>query len=384
MDKPNSSWISQGAKSLCGGLVGLGFLLLPSLAAASPPFLPPMVSAFVFSTIPSNGDLNPYGVAFVPPGFPGGNLNPGDVLVSNFNNSLNQQGTGTTILRVQLTPQAPNPQTSTFADTSTLMPPVIGLTDALGAISQGFVFVGSVFTNKGDVTSVARGPLVVLDDSGAEADRIPASDLNGPWGLAINSRDPSKVQVFVSNVFDGTISRIDFSFPAPGKIEHSNITQIASGYSHKLDSMAVVIGPAGLVYDQSEDILYVAGEDDDKIFAVSNASTTTDQGTGRVIFADPNRLHGPMGLSFAPNGNLIVANNDSINPDKNQPSELVEFTIRGKFVREISIDPNLDGPFGIAFAQFNGLDELPFVNDNNNTLTVWNFQQRRADDMGNQ
>src|SRR5713226_3800392 len=50
------------------------------------------------STIPSNGDRNPYGVTFIPHGFPGsGTLKPGDILVSNFNNSANLQGTGTTI-----------------------------------------------------------------------------------------------------------------------------------------------------------------------------------------------------------------------------------------------------------------------------------------------
>ena len=53
------------------------------------------------STVPSNGDLNPYGVAFVPSGFPeGGRLSPGDILVSNFNASSNLQGTGTTIVRI--------------------------------------------------------------------------------------------------------------------------------------------------------------------------------------------------------------------------------------------------------------------------------------------
>src|SRR5947209_3024775 len=58
------------------------------------------------STVPANGDVNPYGVAFVPASFPGGGvLNPGDVLVSNFNNSKNLQGTGTTIVRVTPTNQ---------------------------------------------------------------------------------------------------------------------------------------------------------------------------------------------------------------------------------------------------------------------------------------
>jgi hypothetical protein len=67
-----------------------------------PGFLPSPIQTA--STIPANGDVNPYGVAFVPLGFPGGILNPGDVLVSNFNNSQNLQGTGTTIVRI--TPQA--------------------------------------------------------------------------------------------------------------------------------------------------------------------------------------------------------------------------------------------------------------------------------------
>jgi hypothetical protein len=64
------------------------------------PFLPRLV---VSSTIPANGDLNPYGVAFVPQNFPGGgSIEAGDVLIANFNNLNNVQGTGTTI--VKLTP----------------------------------------------------------------------------------------------------------------------------------------------------------------------------------------------------------------------------------------------------------------------------------------
>src|SRR5579864_3985784 len=53
------------------------------------------------STVPANGDVNPYGVAFVPEGVArGGKLHAGDVLVSNFNNSNNLQGTGSTIVAI--------------------------------------------------------------------------------------------------------------------------------------------------------------------------------------------------------------------------------------------------------------------------------------------
>jgi len=56
------------------------------------PFLPLQVS-----TAPANGDLNPYGLVFVPAVFPsGGVLKPGQMLVSNFNGT-SLQGRGSTL-----------------------------------------------------------------------------------------------------------------------------------------------------------------------------------------------------------------------------------------------------------------------------------------------
>src|SRR5579862_8888123 len=52
------------------------------------------------------GDVNPYGIAYVPPGIVAGKqslVNSGDLLVSMFNNAQNVAGTGTTITRI--TPQ---------------------------------------------------------------------------------------------------------------------------------------------------------------------------------------------------------------------------------------------------------------------------------------
>jgi hypothetical protein len=367
------------ARAVCAAVAAMVLMCLSTTAAAQP-FLPHVQTSFVFSTIPANMDVNPYGVAFVPPGFPGGHLNPRDILVANFNNSANKQGLGTSILRVQLSPQPGFQQTSTFATTGG----VTGLTAALGVIKQGFVFVGSVPTTDGTSGTVSNGPLLVLDNAGSVVDTINSPQLHGPWGLAINSTNPSHVQVFVSNVNvvgnqpqrkTGAVSRLDFSFPMPGTIHMDKITQIGSDYSNTADPAAIVIGPAGLDYDGKRDILYVAGEDDDKIFAIPDASTTTDHGTGKVVFSSIRHLHGPMGLALAPNGDLIIANNDSINANPKRPSEIVEITTSGNFVRQFSIDPNIDGPFGIAAAEFNELNELALVNDNNNTLSVWNFAE---------
>jgi hypothetical protein len=49
----------------------------------------------------------------------------------------------------------------------------------------------------------------------------------------------------------------------------------------------------------------------------------------------------------------------------------MEFTTLGGFVRQLSIDPNINGPFGIAAAEFNEPKDLAFLNDNHNTLSVW-------------
>ena len=50
------------------------------------------------STVPRNGDVNPYGTVLIRHNR--GRLRRGDVLISNFNNKANLQGTGTTIVEV--------------------------------------------------------------------------------------------------------------------------------------------------------------------------------------------------------------------------------------------------------------------------------------------
>jgi hypothetical protein len=52
----------------------------------------------VASTVPGNGDINPYGVAVVR--HSQGRLQAGDILVSNFNDAKNEQGTGSTIVEI--------------------------------------------------------------------------------------------------------------------------------------------------------------------------------------------------------------------------------------------------------------------------------------------
>ena len=87
---------------------------------------------------PAKGDVNPYGVAVVRRSV--GKLVKGDILVSNFNNAGNKQGTGSSIVEV-----SPSGKARVFAivprPTST---PAVGLTTALVELRNGFVIVGSL------------------------------------------------------------------------------------------------------------------------------------------------------------------------------------------------------------------------------------------------
>ena len=103
----------------------------------------------------ANGDANPYGLAFVPFGFrlrlPS---NPGQLLVSNFNDTATQ-GLGTTIISID--PASGNTALF-FQGTSP-----IGFTNALTIARAGLVFGGSLPTSGG---TPLPGPLLVLDRNG--------------------------------------------------------------------------------------------------------------------------------------------------------------------------------------------------------------------------
>ncbi len=320
------------------------------------------------STVAGNGDLNPYGVVFVPKGFQGGGmLKPGDLLVSNFNDSANVQGTGTTIVRI-----TPDGQRSVFFQGGA----GLGLTTALGVLKSGFVIVGNVPTDANGVAQ--QGSLISLSAGGQPVMTLSDSALlNGPWDLAINDQG-DHAQLFVSNVLSGTVTRIDLDIPTGGTPAVERETLIASGYAHRTDPNALVVGPTGLAFDPKTGTLYVASTADNAIFAIPNAAGTThDHGKGRLVFDDPSHLHGPLGLVLAPNGDLITANGDAVNTDPNNANQLVEITPWGKFVGAFTLDsgPAVGAGFGVALTEDNGVLRFAAVDDNTNTVHIWTLQE---------
>jgi len=334
------------------------------------PFLPDII---ISSTVPANGDLNPYGVAIVPQGFPsGGTIMPGDVLVSNFNNSSNTQGTGTTIIK--LTPNglvAPPPVMVGQPGNATTFfqgPAGLGLTTALGVLQRGFVLVGNVPTNSAGMIE-QPGSLLFLNRNGTQIASY-TNQLNGPWDLTI-ADEFNHALVFVSNVNTGTVTRLNLAISSTA-VTVTRATVIATGYTVALNSAALILGPTGLAYDAQTDILYVASTNDNEIFAVPHAgSRAGSSGPGTVVFRDEH-LRGPLALVFAPNGDLLTANGDAVNADPTQPSEIVEFTKTGKFVTQFNVDAAQGGAFGIAVAKVSrDIVRFVVVDDVANDMTVF-------------
>jgi hypothetical protein len=207
----------------------------------------------VASTVPANGDVNPYGVTLVPA--TNGKLHRGHVLVSNFNNQANLQGTGTTIVDV-----APNGAVSLFAqiDATKLpgaCPGGVGLTTALVVLRSGWVIVGSLPTSDGMAATAQAGCLIVLNSDGVPVKTFSGSPINGPWDMTAVERDHDAT-LFFTNVLNGTVAangqvanqatvvRLDLDLDSEPSIR--SVTVIASGFPARTDPAALVIGPTGL------------------------------------------------------------------------------------------------------------------------------------------
>src|SRR5271166_2015567 len=131
------------------------------------------------STVPANGDQNPYAVIVAP--VSAGKIQKDDVLVDNFNDISNLQGLGTTIIDYNPATK----QTTLFAKLPRHLPQCpggVGLTTAMVMLKSGWVIVGSTPSNDGTTATKGAGCLLVLDSNGQLVDTWTGPDINGPWG----------------------------------------------------------------------------------------------------------------------------------------------------------------------------------------------------------
>lgn len=335
----------------------------------------------VASTVPSNGDVNPYGIVVVPMTM--GSLTAGNLLISNFNNSANLQGTGTTI--VQITPSG---TVSLFAqiDAANLPGPCpggVGLTTALVALRSGWVIVGSLPTTDGTSATANAGCLLVLDSMGNVAETFYGSLINGPWDMTA-SDNGSTASLFFTNVLNGTVAangkvvhggtvvRMDLNIAKGSQPSIQAMTVIGSGFAERTDPAALVIGPTGVglsMRDRGDDhngqVLYIADSLNNRIASISKATTrTTSAGTGDTV-SKGGSLNDPLGLTVLSNGNIVTTNGGN--------GLAVETTPSGHQIAKALLDSSGNPPG--AGALF-GLTSVPgmglfYVDDATNTLNLF-------------
>jgi hypothetical protein len=345
------------------GLVSIGLaaaLLLPATASASgKTFIGGFTKVTrIASTLPSlgkgvtgNGDVNPYGTAVVPSST--GDLVKGDVLISNFNNSKNLQGTGTTIMQI-----SPKGKATVFARLGSQVSGPVGLTTALAVFKRGFVVVGSLPTTDGSAATAKSGALYVLNSVGKLVSTITDD------GMFVTNVLNGTVAAKGAVVNKGTVVRIvlDLTKATPTVIESQ---KIGSGYAEQTNAAALVLGPTGVGLSSSG-TLYVADTVHSRIDSIPDALfRSTSAGTGSVVTSG-DFIDNPLGLAVAPNGDILTVNGAN--------GYVVETTPKGAQVVWTYLDksgsPEGAGAlFGLAVQP--GNKGLYFVDDVTNTLDLF-------------
>ena len=371
-----------------GMFLASALFAIPSLANNNESILKKLKTVdTISSTVPANGDINPYGIVRVPHSI--GNLREGHYLVSNFNASSNLQGTGTTIVDV-----SPTGALSLFAELNSASlpgpcPGGVGLTTALAVLRTGWVIVGSLPTSDGSSATAQAGCLIVLDSWGTPVETIQGSLINGPWDMTSLDDDDHAV-LFVTNVLNGTVAangkvvnqgtvlRVNLRVSEKTMPFLESLTIIGAGFAERTDPAALVIGPTGVGLSAScnhgedscesrfnhESSLFVADSLNNRVVAIRDPLGRTTPCWEPTVISTGGSLNDPLGLTVSPGGNILVVNgNDGF---------VTEITPHGTQIANKLIDnsgnpPGAGALFGLIYDPERG---LVFVDDATNTLNV--------------
>ncbi|MBN3803659.1 hypothetical protein GXB81_11430 [Paraburkholderia sp. Ac-20336] len=333
----------------------------------------------LINTVPDNGDQNPYAVVVAP--VSAGTVKKGDVLVGNFNNSTNLQGTGSTIVDYHPDTQ----QMTVFATVPRDLkecPGGIGLSTAMTMLKSGYVIVGSTPSNDGTTGTKGAGCLIVIDPQGKIASTISSPNINDPWGNMAVVDNGTSATLFVSNAGFGvggadgeppvfkqaTVLRLDLDVPQDKPPVVKKETVIGSGFGAQADKGVFLVGPTGLSLSANQKLLYVSDAIGNRITEIDDPLTRdTSAGVGRQLTAD-GLLHRPLAMTTAPNGHLLVTN--ALN---GQVVEIDPASGKQLYARWIDTDKAQSPPgngdlFGIAMTPEG--DGFYYVEDDVNTLVL--------------
>ncbi len=320
-------------------------------------------------TVPANGDVNPYGIVVVR--HSAGALVQGDILISNFNNEENLQGTGSTIVEV-----SPGGGLTVFAQLKASelhgsCPGGVGLTTALTILPDNYVVVGSLPSENGEAATAKAGCLIVLDPHGNPVKTISGGPINGPWDMTAASFF-GFTDLFVTNVLNGTVEHgeevthggtvvrvmLETALPGPPHVVAENV--VATGFPEQTNPAAFVLAPTGVALN-AFGTLFVADTSANRIAAVPFAAVRPFPAPhGGITVTSGGGLAAPLGMTLAPNGNILTANGGN--------GDIVETTPFGFQFPPVDTGAGEGGLFGLTLTP--DQHGVYFVNDAENTLDL--------------
>jgi hypothetical protein len=338
--------------------------------------------ATLTSTVAPNGDLNPYAVVVAP--VSSGRIQKDDVLVDNFNNVSNLQGTGTTIVGYRPSTK----QTYLFATVPQNLaqcPGGVGLTTAMTMLKTGWVIVGSTPSKDGTTATKGDGCVLVLDSNGNLVSAWSGPTINDPWGNMAVVDNGSSAILFISmagfdvpapRVIDpntklpvvihkATVLRLELSVRDGKPPELVSQTVVGDGFAQRADVDNFLLGPTGLALGP-DNTLYVTDGLDNVITAIPDATTrTTSTGVGKVV-TQGGLLSWPLAMTWTPEGHLLVCNGKDGRVVEVDPVTGKQIYARWVNTNQAQSPPGNGNLFGIAMAPDNS--GFYYVMDDVNTL----------------
>ena len=308
---------------------------------------------------PIFNEVNPYGLDIAKATI--GPIATGDLVVCNFNNSANAQGTGSTI--IALHPIAGSTPVHIAQDAS-----LTGC-DAIAVAPNDNIWAAAFAANDNPI--VAPG--------GAVLTTLPGGPWQHPFGQAFAPNPgPFGIAAFYeSNAADGSIVRIDIH-PGPA----FTFDVIATGFAVNGGAPGSILGPSGLQYDAAHDRLFIVDGANNTLVSFKHVSTipqggitvngTTFSGPfsrrARLVFSGA-PLNGPISSALLFDGHIVLGNT----LDPNGQNLMVEIAPHGGRVLNVkNVDTGAGAAlFGMVASGSSTADaKLYFNDDNDNTVKL--------------
>jgi hypothetical protein len=310
------------------------------------------------STSPSTpADVNPYGLDVAK--VTSGKIAAGDLVVCDFNDPGNVQGTGTEIIALRpIVGSSP----TLIVKSHTLQG-----CNAIATAPTGPIWAAAFKANDNPIVTSGGTVVTALN--------------NGPWhhpfgeAFAPPISAQSAPAFYVSNAGDGSLVRVSIH---PGST--FTFTVIATGFPINGGKPGSILGPSGLNYQSSGDRLYVVDGTNNALYAIDDVSSVTTNGivvngmsftgsfasSAHVVFSGA-PLNGPISSAILPGGNIALGN--TLDPDGQ--NLIVEVSPTGQLLDVKNVDTGAAGAiFGMVATGTTGSPKLYFNDDNDNTVKV--------------